>query len=324
MNILVTGIAGFIGSQLGQHLLDRGDHVIGIDNLNDYYDINLKQARLNNLLSHPRFTFLKTDITDQNAIEKLFSSATFDTVVHLAAQAGVRYSVDHRKQYIDSNIIGFYNIIENCKLQNIKHLIFASSSSVYGRINTPPFSEQDDASCPNNLYAASKKANELIAYSYAYLYQLPCTGIRYFSVYGPWGRPDMALWQLTQKIHEDKPIDLFNNGETTRSFTYIDDAIDGTLRIIDHTPSPQLDIPYKIYNIGNPAKTKLLDLVEMIEVILNKTTVKNFFPEQRADVLNNSADISLIKNELGFTPTVDLQAGVQKFIDWYLTYTKSL
>jgi len=314
MKILVTGAAGFIGYHLSKRLAKRGDSVIGIDNLNDYYDINLKYGRLEQLAPLHNFEFYKIDIADRQTMSTLFEENNFDVVVNLAAQAGVRYSLKNPHAYMDANIIGFCNILEGCRHHNIKNLVFASSSSVYGANTKQPFSENDNIDHPLALYAASKKANELMAHSYASLYQLPCTGLRFFTVYGPWGRPDMALFVFTKNILNDQPIDIFNHGDMIRDFTYIDDIIDGILPTIDNpatpnknwssdTPDPATSYaPFRIYNIGSSKPIKLLDFIAALEKFIGKKAKHNNLPMQAGDVPATFADTSALQRDFGYQP----------------------
>jgi len=332
MKILVTGAAGFIGAALTQALLQRGDTVVGVDNLNDYYDVSLKKARLALCDAFSAFHFVKADIANRAAMRRLFSATQFDVVVNMAAQAGVRHSIEHPEKYVDANIVGFANILEGCRQQHVNHLVFASSSSVYGANTKLPFSEQHNVDHPIALYAASKKANELMAHSYANLYALPCTGLRFFTVYGPWGRPDMALFTFTHNILANKPLDVYNQGEMVRDFTYIDDIVDAVLRVIDQPPGPNPSwdshnpdsasshAPYHIYNVGNGQPVKLTDFIEVIEQSLGKTAQKNWLPLQPGDVISTHADVSALKRDFAFQPTTTVQAGVKQFIDWYLRY----
>jgi UDP-glucuronate 4-epimerase len=322
MKILVTGCAGFIGYHLTTRLLDRGDTVIGLDNLNNYYDVSLKLARLNKLKQHPHFHFIKLDLADRDGMTKLFKDMSFDKVAHLAAQAGVRYSLTAPYAYIDANLTGFAHILEGCRAQQVKHLVFASSSSVYGANQKYPFSESDPVDHPVALYAATKKANELMAHSYAHLFQIPCTGLRFFTVYGPWGRPDMALFKFTQNILADKPIDIYNHGNMARDFTYIDDIIDGVILTLDHSPlaDPNSHAPYRIYNIGSNNPIQLLDFVSTLENILQKKAIKNLLPIQPGDVPETYADIAQLANDLGYQPKTTIETGIRKFVDWYLQY----
>lgn len=322
MNILVTGTAGFIGFHLALQLLKRGDKVVSLDNLNNYYDINLKQARLMQLQQFPNFTFIKADLADKDAVNTIFTQHHFDKVVNLAAQAGVRYSIENPKAYVDANITGFLNILEACKAAKIAHLIYASSSSVYGNHSTVPFSESEPCIEPASFYAATKKANELMAYSYASIYQLPCTGLRFFTVYGPWGRPDMALFTFTANILAGKPIDIYNGGDAWRDFTYIDDVVKALVCIIDKPQIQHDTVPHEIYNIGHHQPVKLLNMIELLEEKLQKTAIKNFLPPQPADVVMTCANIDKLKQDFGCEPTTDLTEGMDKFIQWYKDFYK--
>jgi UDP-glucuronate 4-epimerase len=331
MKILVTGAAGFIGMHVTKHLLIRGNTVIGIDNLNDYYDPALKNARLNELSSYQNFRFKLLDIADRSSIPMLFADEKFDCVVHLAAQAGVRYSLDNPNAYVDSNLVGFVNILEGCRHTKVKHLVYASSSSVYGGNRKIPFSERDPVDQPVSLYAATKKANELLAHSYSHLYGLPTTGLRFFTVYGPWGRPDMSPWLFTSAIFENRSIDVFNYGKMQRDFTYIDDIVDGTIRALDCPPkknSTENNInisninnpPYNIYNIGGSEPVALLDFINCIEMSLCKTATKKMLPMQPGDVVSTYADISKLTQETGYNPKVNITNGIEKWVDWYKKY----
>lgn len=332
MKILVTGAAGFIGFHLSQYLLKRGDQVVGLDNLNDYYDVTLKQARLDQLMSHEAFSFVKMELADKDLIATVFAENKFDKVVHLGAQAGVRYSLINPHAYIESNISGFMNILEGCRHNAVQHLVFASSSSVYGSNTTMPFSVQHNVDHPVSLYAASKKANELMAHTYAHLYNLPCTGLRFFTVYGPWGRPDMAMFLFTKAIVEGKPIDVFNHGKMRRDFTYIDDIVEGVVRTLDKTAEPDAEwssdkpdpgssaAPYRIYNIGNNSPVELMRLIEVIEESLGKKAEKNFMPIQPGDVPATWADVDGLIQDVGFKPSTSIEEGVGKFIEWYRGY----
>ncbi len=351
MKILVTGAAGFIGSHVSLFLLARGDDVVGIDNLNDYYDVNLKHARLdriNNYLTESlnedfpypeqgnkgHFTFIKMDVADRKAMEALFKEHQFDKVVHLAAQAGVRYSIENPHAYIDSNIVGFTNILEGCRHNNVKHLTYASSSSVYGANETMPFSVHDNVDHPLSLYAASKKANELMAHTYSHLYNLPTTGLRFFTVYGPWGRPDMALFLFTKAILEEKPINVFNYGKHKRDFTYIDDIVNGIVRTLDNTATGNPDwsglapdpgtskAPWRVYNIGNQSPVELLDYIETLENALGKKAEKNLLPLQPGDVPDTYADVEQLVIDVNYRPQTTIQTGINKFVTWYLGYNK--
>jgi len=329
LKVLVTGAAGFIGSALSIRLLERGDEVVGIDNLNDYYDVNLKLARLEPLRDYKQFKFIKLEIADRFAVEALFGKEKFQRVMHLAAQAGVRYSITNPRAYIDSNIIGFMNILEGCRHNAIEHLAYASSSSVYGANTKMPFSIHDNVDHPVSLYAASKKANELMAHTYSHLYKLPTTGLRFFTVYGPWGRPDMSLFMFTRNIIEGKPIDVFNYGNHRRDFTYIDDIVEGVIRVIDQpaqanvswaseNPDPGTSLaPYRIYNIGNNNPVSLLAFIETLEKCLGRDAIKNFLPLQPGDVPDTYADVSDLANDLGYKPGTLLETGIRNFVEWY-------
>jgi UDP-glucuronate 4-epimerase len=332
MKILVTGVAGFIGSFVAQALLKRGDQVVGIDNINDYYDTKIKEGRLALLkaqFNNEQFRFEKMDIAHRDNIEGLFAAEKFDKVVHLAAQAGVRYSIDNPHAYVDSNLVGFVNILEGCRHNKIKHLVYASSSSVYGANESMPFSVSDNVDHPVSLYAASKKANELMAHTYSHLYQLPTTGLRFFTVYGPWGRPDMALFKFTQAILQDKPIQVFNYGQHRRDFTYIDDIVQGVLLSLDQAlkgnpdwdgqaPDPASSkAPWKVYNIGAQTPVNLLDFIQLLESALGKQAIKEMLPMQDGDVPDTFADVSALANDLGYQPKVALKDGIEKFVHWY-------
>ena len=330
--ILVTGAAGFIGFHLSQRLLDRGDEVVGLDNLNDYYDVSLKEDRLKQLKKREKLCFVKCDIADRTAVEKVFAEHRFDVVVNLAAQAGVRYSLTNPHAYVDANLVGFMNILEGCRHHETGHLVYASSSSVYGANTSMPFSVHDNVDHPVSLYAASKKANELMAHTYAHLYGLPCTGLRFFTVYGPWGRPDMALFLFTRAILAGKPIDVFNHGKMRRDFTYIDDIVEGVVRVADQpaapnpgwngdTPDPGTSAaPYRVYNIGNNKPVELMHLIETLEKALGKVAEKNFMPIQPGDVPATWANVDALTNDVGFSPDTPIEVGVQKFVDWYKAY----
>jgi UDP-glucuronate 4-epimerase len=332
MKILVTGAAGFIGYHVSQVLCQRGDIVLGIDNLNDYYDVNLKKARLLQLEQYSNFRFIKQDIEDTKGVNMLFKEEKFDRVVHLAAQAGVRYSIENPHVYVESNISGFLNILEGCRQENVHHLVYASSSSVYGANETEPFSEQDNVDHPVSLYAASKKANEAMAHSYSHLYNLPTTGLRFFTVYGPWGRPDMSPIIFAKAITEGKILKVFNNGKHRRDFTYIDDIVQGVIKVLDKAavknpswsgvvPDPASSAaPWKIYNLGNGKPVELLYFIECIEKSLGKTTDKEFLPIQSGDVENTYADISAIALDIGYNPVTEIEGGIKKFTDWYCKY----
>lgn len=330
--ILVTGAAGFIGFHLSQRLLTRGDQIIGIDNLNNYYDVSLKQARLNILKKQTNFSFYQLELADKIAIEKLFKDHQFDIVVNLAAQAGVRYSLENPHAYIDSNLVGFINILEGCRHSKVQHLVFASSSSVYGANTKIPFSVHDNVDHPVSLYAATKKANELMAHTYSHLYNLPTTGLRFFTVYGPWGRPDMALFIFTKNIIEKKPINVFNYGKMQRDFTYIDDIIEGVVRVMDKTATPNNNwssnnpdpssskAPYKIYNIGNNQPVELMSFIEAIENCLGIKAEKNLLPIQPGDVPLTYANVDDLFEDVGFKPDTSIELGIANFINWYKVF----
>ena len=331
-NVLVTGAAGFIGYRLSKRLLENGCRVTGIDNLNSYYDVGLKEARLEKLKPFENFSFLKKDISNKDAMEKIFRDVHFDVVVNLAAQAGVRYSLENPQAYIDANIVGFVNILECCRHNGVKHLVFASSSSVYGANIKMPFSVHHNIDHPVSLYAASKKANELMAHTYSYLYGLPCTGLRFFTVYGPWGRPDMALFLFTKAILEEKPIKVFNNGRMQRDFTYIDDIIEGVVRVMDRLPEPDptwsgMDpdpgtsyTNYKIYNIGNNHPVELMAFIAAIEKVLGKEAKKEFLDLQPGDVPETYADVDDLIKDVGFKPSTPIETGIKRFIEWFKDY----
>ncbi len=332
MTILVTGAAGFIGFHATKALLARGDDVVGLDNLNDYYDVALKQARLNELAPHKNFELVKADLKDRSAIERLFADRKPQRVLHLAAQAGVRYSLTHPHQYIDANVVGFLNVLEGCRQNAVEHLLFASSSSVYGANTKMPYSVHDNVDHPLSLYAATKKANELMAHTYAHLYRLPVTGLRFFTVYGPWGRPDMAPFMFTRKILAGEPIDVFNQGNHQRDFTYIDDVVEGTVRTLDQVPSADpnwssgspdpatSNAPYRLYNIGNHTPVALLDFIATIEKAVGKPAKKNLLPMQPGDVHATYADVSELKSATGFEPKTPLDEGIKRFVAWYRAY----
>jgi len=328
----VTGAAGFIGSHLCIRLLERGDTVVGLDNLNDYYDVGLKEARLARFADRPNFRFVQMDLADRAGIEKLFAEEQFDRVVNLAAQAGVRYSLQNPHAYIDSNIVGFTNILEGCRHSGVKHLVYASSSSVYGANESMPFSVHDNVDHPLSLYAASKKANELMAHTYSNLFGLPTTGLRFFTVYGPWGRPDMALFLFTKAMLEGRAIDVFNHGRMKRDFTYIDDIIEGVIRVLDRTaeadpewsgehPDPGTSkAPWRVYNIGNSSPVNLMDYIAAIEKALGIEAKKNFLPLQDGDVPATYADVEDLVRDVGYRPATPVEEGVRKFVDWYRHY----
>ncbi len=332
MKILITATAGFIRNHLALRLLDRGDEVIGIDNLNDYYDVNLKKARLNRIKNHPNFTEVRVNLEDREAIQTTFATHHPKRVVNLAAQAGVRYSLKNPHAYIDANIQGFMNILEGCRHHNVQHLVYASSSSVYGANTKMPFSVHHNVDHPVSLYAASKKANELMAHTYSHLYQLPTTGLRFFTVYGPWGRPDMALFIFTKKILAGEPIDVFNHGKHKRDFTYVDDIVEGVIRTLDNVASANTNwssdepdsatsyAPYKIYNIGNNTPVELMHYIEVLEKCLGKEAKKNFLPLQAGDVPATFADIDDLIQDVGFKPATSIEEGIAKFVEWYRGY----
>lgn len=328
--ILVTGIGGFIGFHLGQKLLTNGEIVVGLDNLNSYYDVNLKQARLDQLLQNENFQFFQLDLADRVKIAELFSMCQPDVVVHLAAQAGVRYSLTNPHAYVDSNLVGFVNILEGCRHSSVQHLVYASSSSVYGSNTKIPFAVDDRVDYPVSLYAATKKANELMAYTYSHLYSIPTTGLRFFTVYGPWGRPDMAYFLFTRSILKGEPISVFNYGKMRRDFTYIDDIVEGIVRVIDKVPNSgvnreetlavQTSAPYRLYNIGNNQPVELLHFIETLEDCLGVKAKKNLLPMQPGDVPETYADIENLEKEVGFKPHTPLKVGLQRFVDWYCSY----
>lgn len=319
MKILVTGAAGFIGYYLARRLLADNHQVYGVDNLNDYYDVNLKKARLAQLGNQKNFTFQYLDLSDRSAMADLFASQIFDRVAHLAAQAGVRYSLQNPHAYADSNLVGFLNILEGCRHQKIAHLVYASSSSVYGTNTKVPFAVSDNVDRPISLYAATKKANELMAHSYSHLYNLPTTGLRFFTVYGPWGRPDMAYFKFVDAIAQGKSIDIYNYGKMQRDFTYIDDIIEGVVRVI-HQPPQTESAPYKLYNIGNNNPIELMTFIEAIEQAMGKTAQKNFLPMQPGDVPATYADIDDLIRDVDFKPSTPIELGINRFVRWYCDY----
>lgn len=325
MKILVTGAAGFIGHQTTLRLLARGDNVIGVDNLNDYYDVSLKEARLQDIAKHPQasnFKFIKLDLADTSATEVLFKKEQPERVIHLAAQAGVRYSLQNPHAYVQSNLVAFTNILEGCRHNKVEHLVYASSSSVYGGNTKLPFSEQDTVDHPVSLYAATKKANELMAHTYSHLYDIPTTGLRFFTIYGPWGRPDMSPFLFADAILSKKPIKVFNHGDMMRDFTYIDDIVEGVMRVADKAATPEANssVPYRIFNIGNNQPEKLMDFIEILENAFGKTAEKEFLPMQDGDVKATYADTSALEAWVGFKPFTPLKDGIAKFADWYTDY----
>lgn len=332
MKILVTGAAGFIGFHTALALLRRGEQIVGIDNLNDYYDVSLKEARVAELQKHSGFRFVKMDLADRKAVPDLFAAEKFVRVIHLGAQAGVRYSIQNPLAYIDSNVVGFGNVLEGCRHNGVGHLVYASTSSVYGANTRMPFSVHQNVDHPLSFYAATKKANELMAHTYAHLYQLPVTGLRFFTVYGPWGRPDMALFNFTQKILADQPIDVFNYGKHRRDFTYIDDIVAGVIRASDRVavgnaewnsndPDPGTSkAPYRLYNIGNNQPVELLRYIEVLEAALGRKAQKNLLPMQPGDVPDTFADIDDLVRDVGYRPATPVEDGVARFVEWYLQY----
>ena len=331
-HIMITGVAGFIGSTLAIRLLDRGDKVYGIDNMNDYYSVALKEARLARFMQHPNFTFEKLDIADREGVARLFRDNKFDAVMNLAAQAGVRYSLVNPAAYVDANLVGFGNLLEGCRHSKVGHFVFASSSSVYGANTKQPFSEHDNVDHPVSLYAASKKANELMAHSYAHLFGLACTGLRFFTVYGPWGRPDMALFLFTKGILEGTAIKVFNHGKMVRDFTYIDDIVEGVIRVIDrpaqpnpawsgdHPDSATSYAPYRVFNIGNNKPVELMKYIEVLESCLGRKAIKEMLPMQDGDVPATVADVSELEKVTGFKPATSVETGISRFVDWYRSY----
>lgn len=330
--ILVTGAAGFIGFHLSRRLLKDGDAVFGLDNLNDYYDVSLKQARLKLLQENEGFRFIRANLADRNELDSLFAKNGFEIVVNLAAQAGVRYSLKNPYAYLDSNLTGFLNILEGCRHHPAKHLVFASSSSVYGGNTRMPFSTRDNVDHPLSLYAATKKSNELMAHAYASLYRIPCTGLRFFTVYGPWGRPDMALFLFTRAIFENRPIDVFNHGKMKRDFTYIDDIVEGVVRVLDRIPEPDPAwrgdspdpsssfAPYRLYNIGNNRPVDLMEYITTLEDQLGRKAVRNLLPMQAGDVPATCADVDDLTADVGFRPATPITEGIRRFVAWYREY----
>ena len=332
MKILVTGAAGFIGAALSIRLLERGDEVIGLDNLNDYYEVSLKEARLARLYGHPRFRFLRVDVSDRAAMEQVFATEQPQRVMHLAAQAGVRYSLTHPHAYVDANLVGFMTILEGCRHNGVEHLVYASSSSVYGANTRMPFSVHDNVDHPVSLYAATKKANELMAHTYSHLYGLPVTGLRFFTVYGPWGRPDMSLFLFTRSILAGQPIEVFNYGHHRRDFTYIDDLVEGVMRVIDavarpnpawsgDSPDPGTSrAPYRLYNIGNNHPVNLLRFIEVLEGCLGRVAEKKLLPLQPGDVPDTYADVQDLVDDVAYRPATPVEVGVERFVNWYRDY----
>lgn len=336
MKVLVTGSAGFIGSNVSARLLDAGHEVIGLDNLNDYYDVSLKKARLARIIDHPSYTEARIDLQDRDAVAALFEKHVPTHVINLAAQAGVRYSIENPHSYVDSNIVGFTNILEGCRQAKVKHLVFASSSSVYGTNTKMPFTVHDPVNHPISLYAASKRANELMAHTYSHLFRIPTSGLRFFTVYGPWGRPDMALFLFTKAIIEGKPIDVFNKGEMKRSFTYIDDIVEGVIRLLDVPPQPKpvtegedqdpstsATAPFHVYNIGSDKPETLMRYIEVLEENLGQKAIKNMLPMQPGDVAATWADVDDLKAAVGFEPKTPIEEGIKNFVDWYREFYKA-
>ena len=329
MKVLVTGAAGFIGFHTAKALLDRGDQVVGLDNMSPYYEVELKKARLDLVRKRNGFSFVEADLADRAAVEELFSAEKPDRVIHLAAQAGVRYSLEHPHAYVESNLVGFLHVLEGCRHNGVGHLVFASSSSVYGSNTQKPFSVHHNVDHPVSLYAATKKSNELMAHAYAHLYDLPVTGLRFFTVYGPWGRPDMSLFLFTKNILAGNPIDVFNYGDHARDFTYIDDIVEGVVRTLDRVATPNADwdsgapdpgtsgAPYRLYNIGNNSPVGLMQFIECLEKALGKQAEKNFLPMQPGDVRETYADIEDLSEAVGFRPDTPLEEGIQRFVEWY-------
>ena len=335
MKVLLTAAAGFIGMHVCERLLARGDEVVGVDNLNDYYDVALKEARLARLTPNPRFKLSRLDIADRSGIAELFERERPQRVINLAAQAGVRYSLVNPHAYVDSNVVGFVNILEGCRHAGVEHFVYASSSSIYGGNERMPFSEHDNVDHPVSLYAATKKSNELMAHTYSHLFNLPTTGLRFFTVYGPWGRPDMALFLFAKAILEGRPIDVFNHGKMRRDFTYIDDIAEGVIRVLDRPPVANADFdkqvpdpasswaPYRVFNIGNHQPVELMAYIEALETALGKTAQKNFLPLQDGDVPATHADTSELNRVTGFSPETPVVEGVKRFVDWYRSYTNA-
>jgi len=334
MKYLVTGAAGFIGMHVSTLLLGRGDQVVGLDNLNPYYTVQLKHDRLARLRANSAFRFEECDLADRDRLTRLCQTEKFDVVINLAAQAGVRYSITNPHTYVESNLVGFVNILEACRHHGVKHLVYASSSSVYGANTTMPFSIHHNVDHPLSLYAATKKANELMAHTYSHLYRLPTTGLRFFTVYGPWGRPDMAMWLFAKAILEGKPIDVFNNGQMRRDFTYIDDIVQGVVHVADHIPTGNPEWsgdhpdpatsrgPYRVYNIGNNSPVELMHMIHTLEQALGKEAVKNYLPMQAGDVPATCADVDDLMRDVGFRPSTPIEVGIRRFVDWYRDYHK--
>ena len=332
MKVLITGAAGFIGMHCALRLLDRGDEVVGVDDLNDFYDVTLKQARLDRLTSYANFDFIRASIEDKTAMDDLFARHRPQRVINLAAQAGVRYSLENPHAYIDANLQGFMNILEGCRHHDVEHLVYASSSSVYGGNTTMPFSESHSVDHPVSLYAATKKANELMAHTYSHLYGLPVSGLRFFTVYGPWGRPDMALFKFAKAMRDGQPIDVYNHGRMVRDFTYIDDIVEGVIRVLDKvaTPDPAFDpavpnpgtaaVPYRLFNIGNGQPTPLMDYIAALEKALGVTAKKNMMDMQPGDVSATRADTAALRDWVGFAPDTPVEVGVARFVEWYVQY----
>ncbi len=332
MKVLITGTAGFIGNRLAERLLERGEEVVGVDNLNDYYDVTLKEARLAKIKDHPGFTEARINIEDRPAMEALFAKHKPNKVVNLAAQAGVRYSLENPHSYVESNIVGFMNILEGCRYNGVEHLVYASSSSVYGANTNMPFSIHNNVDHPLSMYAATKKANELMAHTYSHLYDLPTTGLRFFTVYGPWGRPDMALFLFTKKILAGEPIDVFNYGKHRRDFTYVDDIVEGVIRTLDHTAQPNPDwsgdkpdpgtagSPYRLYNIGNNSPVELMHYIKVLEDCLGKKAEMNMLPLQPGDVPDTYANVEDLVTDVDYKPDTSVEDGIARFVNWYKSY----
>ena len=332
MKVLVTGAAGFIGMHVAQRLLARGDEVVGVDNLNAYYDVALKQARLDLLAQHSGFRFVRLDIADTDAVGKLFRREGFQRVAHLAAQAGIRYSLDNPQAYVQSNLIGFVNVLEGCRYATVEHLVYASSSSIYGGNKKMPFSEHDNVDHPISLYAATKKSNELMAHTYSHLFGLPTTGLRFFTVFGPWGRPDMSYFKFTKAILEGRPIEVFNHGKMQRDFTYVDDIVEGVVRVLDRPPRAQPDFdamhpdpasssaPFRIYNIGSHRPVDLMTFINVLEGALGREAEKELLPLQDGDVVATYAQTEALQAAIGFVPATSITEGIGRFVDWYRSY----